>query len=205
MALETRTTGTLTITVVETCATTLTDAIQIELDDNINADTCFLKNQDIFLRLFFSPLTLGDDKTVDITSGVINPYSGANGRTFSVNTGDDNKLYSYSDGGGLVTLTEEILITDGAGSTTYPIYSVGSVDWVGDEPCSVESVSWSQGRNSLSCPQCAGSPAGATGQCSVTYGYIRITYTAKFECYVCNSPEAGKVLVFAYENLATDV
>jgi hypothetical protein len=174
----TRTTGSLTVTVQESCITLADDKeIKIELDDDLNGGvTCFEPNQDIYLRFYLSPQGLSI--TAETTNG---------------------SLYA-TGGGGTSEHTEEVTITDGEGSASYPINSISSIEWVGNAPCSVGAIEYETGRKYLSCPSCSGSPEGGSS-CEVTYGVVRITYTSLYKTYVLNVPEAGKVVVYAYENL----
>lgn len=175
-----RTTGSLTVTIQESCIDIADDKnIKIELDDDANNGvTCFEPNQDIYLRFYLTPSDL--DFTAEITNGTI-----------------------YATGGGGTTEhTEEVTIQDGEGSTSYPIDSVSSIEWLGKAPCSISGVTYEQGRSYLACPEgsCSGSPEGGT-VCDTTYGVIKITYTSAYQGYVINVPEAGKVIIYAYENL----
>ena len=203
MATETRTTGTLTITVQDSCAADTQDSIKIELDDVLNADTCFLTNQNIYLRLFFSPLTLADDVTVDITNGDIYKNMDTSGTVKTINGDDDDDnndiLYQYFVGYGISTRTEDIVITDGEGTTGYPISDVISMDWLGDEPCNTAAVQWTVGRSTLECPSCSWSVPGTSEECKLVYGVLRIVYESKFIPYICSTPESGKLLVYAFQ------
>jgi hypothetical protein len=176
MATSSRTVGSLTITVEETC---LGDdkQIKIELDDDLNdGETCFEPNQDIHLRVYLGPQDLSI--TVETTNGTV-----------------------YATGsGGLSEHEDEIVITDGEGSTSYPIDTVTSMEWLGNEPCPIDTVEYAQGRNYLRCNSCSGSPDGGDA-CKVTYGVIRIVYKALYVGYILSVPEAGKVVVYAYENI----
>lgn len=173
-----RTVGSLTVTVAETCITLADDKqIKIELDDILNGGlTCFEPNSDIYLRFYLTPQSLSI--TTETTNGT---------------------LYA-TGGGGYTDHTEEVVISDGEGSTSYPIDSISSKEWLGDAPCAIGAIEWAVGRSYLNCPTCSGSPEGGD-VCETTYGVIRITYRAKYVGYVLNVPEAGKVVVYAYENL----
>lgn len=175
-----RTVGSLSVTITESCLTLADDKqIKIELDDVLNNEqTCFEPNSDIYLRFYLTPQSLSI--TAEVTNGTL-----------------------YATGsGGTTTHTEDVTITDGEGSTGYPINSVSSIEWLGTAPCSIGDVNWDVGRSYLNCPtgDCSGSPDGGSS-CEVTYGVIRITYTSKYVGYVINVPEAGKAIVYAYENI----
>jgi len=173
-----RATGSLTVTVQESCITLAEDKqIKIELDDVLNGGrTCFEPNEDIYLRFYLTPQGLSF--TAETTNGTL-----------------------YATGsGGLTEHTEEVTISDGEGSTSYPIDSITSREWLGNAPCSIGAVEWAVGRSYLNCPSCSGSPEGGSS-CEVTYGVIRISYKARYVGYVLNVPEAGKVVVYAYENI----
>jgi hypothetical protein len=178
-----RTVGSLNVTIVETCIDISDDKqIKIELDEDLNNEvTCFEPNSDIYLRFYLSPQDL------DITAGITNGTLYATGR------------------GGLSEHTEEIVITDGEASTTYPIEDVSSIEWIGNAPCAIGNVDWDVGRSFLACPTdgCVGSPDGEPS-CEVTYGVIRIEYTARYIGYVANVPSAGTTVIHAYENLDDD-
>jgi len=178
----TRTKGSLQITIVASCADDSDKGIKLELDEELNnEDTCFEPNQDIYLRLYLTPEDL--DVTLKTTYG---------------------SLYA-TGGGGYSEHEEDITITDGTGSTGYPIHEVDSIDWLGNAPCGIDNVSWTQGSDVLICATdtCQGSPDGVD-ECEVTYGVVQIVYTSKYTNYVLNVPGAGTVIVYAYENLETD-
>lgn len=178
-----RTTGSLTVTITESCITLADDKqIKIELDEVLNNEaTCFEPNTDIYLRFYLTPQDLSI--TANVTNGT---------------------LYA-TGGGGVTTHTEEVTITDGEGNTSYPIDAISSIEWVGRAPCGIGDVDWGVGRSYLVCPTagCTGLPHSPEGvpSCEVTYGVIRITYTARYIGYVLNVPEAGKAIVYAYENI----
>ena len=175
-----RTVGSLSVTITESCLS-LTDnkQIKIELDDDLNnGETCFEPNTDIFLRFYLTPQDLSI--TAEVTNGT---------------------LYA-TGGGGLSDHEEDITITDGEGSASYPIESVSSIEWLGRAQCDIGDVTYDTGYSHLNCPtgECTGSPEG-DDSCDVTYGVIRITYTSRYINYVVNVPEAGKAVIYAYENL----
>ena len=178
-----RTTGSLAVTITESCITLADDKqIKIELDDVLNnGETCFEPNTDIYLRFYLTPQDLS------ITAGITN-----------------GTLYA-TGGGGTTDHTEDVTITDGEGTVGYPIDAVSSIAWLGKAPCGIGDVNWDVGRSYLTCPvgECSGLPESPEGEdsCEVTYGVIRITYTSRYVGYIINVPEAGKAIVYAYENL----
>ena len=91
-------------------------------------------------------------------------------------------------------------MSDGEVSVSYPINSIQSISWIGDEPCSIGAVKWSQDRATLECDTCSWSVPDATEPCETVYGVISIQYTSRFEIYVCNTPDVGKLVVYAYAN-----
>lgn len=171
---DTRASGSLTVTIQETCVTGADASIQVEVnaDDNGGA-TCFEPNQDFYVRVYTSPYNL--DVVFDTTLGT----------------------YSYVSAG-YSTHEEDIVITNGEGSTSYPIYAVSSIAWHGDAPCAVGALQWAQGYNYLNCPTCTGSPEGADS-CEYTFGVLSVEYTSYYRLYRMNVTAAGKVVAYAVE------
>jgi len=182
-----RATATLVVTVSETC---LTDerAINIELNEILNNDrTCFTAGQRVYIRVFPQPEDL--DYTIGNTNGVIIADPGNDG------------LLEVED--------EYVQITDGTGNLSYPLHSIDSIEWHGDAPCPLASVSYSVGQKAIQCSTgtCTDSPEDelAEGVCDVTYGVLKISYKSLFKSYYAIANEYGTILIYAYENLADDV
>jgi len=181
MADTSRATGTLTIDIVESCITVTDDhEIDIEIDGDIS---CFVPGQSIPLRIYPTPDTLSF--TVKNTFGSVVADSGSNGTSVH---------------------EEYIEVKDGAATTEYPIYSVDSISWHGnDAPCSTANITWTKGYKYLRCTDgsCTGSPddTGTAGICDITWGVLKVNYRAFYKGYVANATEAGKIIIYAYENI----
>ncbi len=172
---DTRASGSLTVTIEESCITTGQDnniQVEVNADDNGGA-TCFEPGQNIYVRVYTSPYNLAID--FDTTYGT----------------------YSY-EGAFFSTHDEELEINDGEGTTSYPIYSLTSRSWHGDNPCAINSVQWGQGYTYLQCPACTDSPEGGDS-CELTFGVLNVEYTSYYRKYRINVPASGKVIIYAIE------
>jgi hypothetical protein len=187
-----RATGTLTITVVDSCAIAadVANAITIELDDDLNNEkTCFTPGERIYLRVYGTP--------TELSYAIRNTYG---------------SIIANPGGSGLSEHEEYVTITEGSGSTQYPIHQMDSIAWHGDSPCPIGSVEYnvtvfSGGYKYLRCTEgsCSGSPddnpePDETGICDVTYGVLKVEYKSYYESFYAIADAAGRILVYAYED-----
>lgn len=129
----------------------------IETDED-----CLEAGKPFDIKVYASPLTL--DYSFDTTRGT----------------------FSYR-GTETETITEEVVFTNGKGSTSKPIYSVVSKHWLGD---SLGSVSHQQGYTGL----LSANPG---------FGVLSITYVAKYDKYEVTISEIGTSLLYAVEDAVT--
>jgi hypothetical protein len=130
--------------------------ITIELVD----DACVAKGQEFDVKVYTEPLTL--DFTFDTTIG------------------EFSHIGEYTE-----THTETIFFTDGKGSSRYPIYSVTSAAWHGDD---LGNITWQQGFKSLIAD-------------TEAFGVLEITYVAQYNQYSILIFETGGAILFAEEDV----
>ena len=181
---DSRASATLTVEIVASCVTDTARAhsIQLELDDDLNGgNTCFTTNTPVYIMLFPSPYSL--DFSVDISYG-----------TIESNQADD----------GFVRYTEYVTISDGEGSSSKPIHTLESYEWIGRAPCPISQLQFdTSGYKFFKCNVCSGSPE-CGDSCEVVNGVLKITYLSLFKSYVINVPAAETVVITAYEDLSVD-
>lgn len=178
-----RVSATLQVEIVASCVsdTKRAKSIQLELDADLNTETCFTPGTDVYVMLFPSPYSLS--YSVKISLG-----------TIFRNSGND----------GYARYTEYVSITNGEGSTSKPMHTIESYEWIGTAPCSIGQLQFdTSGYKFFKCEACSGSPE-CEKSCDVVNGVLKVTYLSLFHSYVINVPTADTTIITAYENISGD-
>lgn len=121
-------------------------------------ESCAAAGQEFFVKLYTEPLNL--------------VY------TFDTTIGTFFHIGEYTE-----SHSETINFIEGKGSTQYPVYSVESAVWHGDD---LGNVSWEQGYRTLISD-------------TESFGVLEITYTAQYNYYGVLIFETGGAIIFAEE------
>jgi hypothetical protein len=143
-------------------------SIQMELDPDEDLD-CIEINQDFNLRVYASPFSLQYE--------------------FDQNIGTFTHVGTYES-----EHTEEIIIQNGAGATQYPIKSVVSYSWHGNNIGNIETQNGYKNINVLLAE-------GETDYPHAGYGVLTITYKSEYTLYVGNVNLPGTALAYAIEQV----
>jgi hypothetical protein len=134
--------------------------LRIELDPDYD-QTCIQANKEAYIRVYSSPQGL--------------------------NYAFDTSLGSFISRGSMsATFTETLIVNDGNANTAYPINTITTSQWIGDN---LGSFDHEKGYNNINVP---------TGG----YGVLQITYTSIYDSYIVIVGEAGTALLYALENIS---